>query len=429
MTTAEHDQTDAQYALKKEALPPIETVYNPHSLEYCEDPVPQWRELVKRGPLVWYPIWQAWIMTGINDITGCWRTEYLSSDFYDWEYAPPRPPESEWTNFERALIGHSLVADKDHHRLVRKISSPAFSRNVIEAIGMRIEPDIKRLFDELGTPDSFDYMEKVAAHIPFISITRIVGIPEKYWDDFKPVVTSFTEAWNPTISEARRQKARDDSNRAIDIIRVIIAERRLMPQQDDFLSALIQVEKENEQFGEWDIITLVLALIGAGADTTLIAQQWSVYSLLKNRDQISAALETPEAFGKAFTEVMRWSANSKMGFARYAPEDMEILGQKIRKGQMVLLMPHLKDYDPQYYSEPEKFDLNRSYDKDVLFGYGPRFCIGAALAKRQLYLTLTELFSRFPDAQLAIEPERDETDHNSIAFKKLVIRTNAEVTG
>lgn len=57
-------------------------------------------------------------MTGIKDIMDCWRTGYLSSDFYDWEYAPPRPPESEWINFERALIGHSLVADKDHHCLV-----------------------------------------------------------------------------------------------------------------------------------------------------------------------------------------------------------------------------------------------------------------------------------------------------------------------
>lgn len=50
MTTMEQDQHEAQYFLKKEASPPIETVYNPHSLEYCEDPVPQWRELVKRGP-------------------------------------------------------------------------------------------------------------------------------------------------------------------------------------------------------------------------------------------------------------------------------------------------------------------------------------------------------------------------------------------
>ncbi|WP_081870025.1 cytochrome P450 [Endozoicomonas numazuensis] len=407
-----------------EALPPIEEVFNPHSKEYCENPIPQCMELKKRGRLVWYSPWQAWIMTQITDIMECWRTEYLSSDFYDWEFAPARPPEAQWTNFERAMIGHSLVADKDHHRLIRKVSSPAFSRNVVDAIQKRIEPDVVKLFDDLGEPETFDYMEKISNHIPFISITRMVGIPEKYWDDFKPVVTTFTEAWNATISEERRAKAREDSNRAIDIIKQVIAERRESPQQDDFLSALIQVEKENPDFQEWDIITLILALIGAGADTTLVAQQWSVYALLKHKDQAVEALESPESFAKAFTEIMRWAQNSKMGFARYAQDDMDVLGQQVRKGQMVLMMPHLKDYDSQYFDEPETFNIHRKFDPDVLFGYGPRFCIGAALARRQLYLTMSELFKRFPDAELAFEPEKDETDHNSVAFKELVIKTN-----
>ena len=40
--------------------------------------------------------------------------------------------------------------------------------------------------------------------------------------------------------------------------------------------------------------------------------------------------------------------------------------------------------------------MQRKFDPDVLFGYNPRYCIGAALAKRQLYLTISELFRRFP---------------------------------
>jgi cytochrome P450 len=60
----------------------------------------------------------------------------------------------------------------------------------------------------------------------------------------------------------------------------------------------------------------------------------------------------------------------------------------------------------------------------VLFGYGPRFCIGAALAKRQLYLTISELFKRFPNIELAEEPERDTTDHNAITFTRLMLKTN-----
>ena len=405
-------------------IEPIENLYDPNSEAYSINSTPQCLALAKRGKLVWYEPWQAWIMTRMPDIMACWKAEYLSSDFYDWEFAPVRPPEDQWSNFERALIGHSLVADHDHHRLVRRVTAPAFSRNVVDAIQRRIEPDVKKLFDELGEPDSFDYLEKVAHEIPFISITRTIGVPEKYWPDIKQVILTFTETWNPTISDERREKARQDSNRAIEILKVVIAERRQAPVQDDFLSILLKVEAENEGFEEWDIITLVLALIGAGADTTLVAQQWTVYALLKNPEQIEAAMQSPDSFGNAFSEIMRWSTSSKMGFARYAPEDMELLGQTVRKGQMVLLMPHLKDHDPDYYEDPETFDAKRDFNPDVLFGYGPRFCVGAALAKRQLYLTVSELFRRFPNIELECEPQRDTADHNSVTFKALKLKTN-----
>ncbi|MEQ8800900.1 MAG: cytochrome P450, partial [Haliea sp.] len=343
---------------------PIEALFNPASPEYLVDPVPQFLALARRGRLVWYEPWQAWIMTRMPDIMECWRNEYLSSDFYDWEFAPPRPLEDKWSNFERAMIGHSLLADHDHHRLVRRVVSPAFSRNVVDEIQRRIKPDVVKLIDALGDLESFDYIDKVANHIPFISISRMVGLPEKYWPEIKQVVMTFTEAWNPTISDERREAARQDSNRAIEILQRVIAERRANPGEDDFLSVLLKIEAENDNFGEWDIITLVLALIGAGADTTLVAQQWTLYSLLKHPDQIPAALESPDAFSNAFSEIMRWSLSSKMGFARYAPEDMEVLGQPVRKGQMVLLMPHLKDHAPEYYDHPERFDVKRTFDPD-----------------------------------------------------------------
>ncbi len=407
-----------------EAQPPLEELFNPNSLEYAYNPGPQCLALAERGPFVWYEPWQAWMMTQLPDIMACWKAEYLSSDFYDWEFAPPRPPEDQWSNFERALIGHSLVADHAHHRLVRKVVSPAFSRNVVDEIQRRIKPDVERLFKELGRPEVFDYKEAISNHIPFISITRMIGVPEKYWDAIKPVIMNFTQTWNPTISDEQREKARQECNQAIDILKEIVAERRHSPQQDDFLSELLKIEQENDKFEEWDILTLILALIGAGADTTLVAQQWTVYSLLKNRDQVATALATPESFANTFNEVARWGMNGKMGFARYAPQDMEILGQPVRRGQMVLLMPHLYKFNPEYFPEPEKFDVTRRFDPDIVFGYGPRYCIGAALAKRQLYLSMTELFKNFPNAELAEEPERDTSDHNSITFKKLLIKTN-----
>jgi len=380
--------------------------------------------LYKRGPLVFYEPWQAWIMTGIEDIMDCWKAEYLSSDFYDWEFAPERPPKEAWGNYETALIGHSLLADHDHHRLVRKIVAPAFSRHVVDEIQRRIEPDVRRLFDDLGTPTVFDFKEAIAQHIPFIAINRMIGIPEKYWDDIKPVVLRFTETWNPTISTERRASAIAECNNAIEVFKTVIAERRQSPREGDFLSVLLKVEAENDNFEEWDILCLLLALIGAGSDTTLVTLLWTVYGLLKHRDQIDTALATPESFATAFNEVSRWGVISKMGFARYAPRNMDLLGHSVKRGQMILMMPHLHEHDPAYFPEPESFDITRIFNPDIRFGYGPRFCIGAALAKKQLHMAVSELIKRFPNVELTQEPERDESDHNAITFSKLMLKTN-----
>ncbi len=185
--------------------------------------------------------------------------------------------------------------------------------------------------DSLKDKKEFDYIQEVAANIPFISITRMIGLPEKYWDEFKPAVMDFTKTWNPTISDEEREAARQQCNRAIDIIKEMLVERRQQPQKDDFLSMMLQLEQDNDNFEEWDIITLVLALIGAGAETTMHAQQWAVYAFLKFPDQIAPALASDQSFHNAFSELDRWSMRSKMGFARYAPKDMEVLGEQWTK--------------------------------------------------------------------------------------------------
>ncbi|MFT4615425.1 MAG: hypothetical protein ACI9NT_002579 [Bacteroidia bacterium] len=75
-----------------------------------------------------------------------------------------------------------------------------------------------QLFDGLGAPEVFDYKVEIAGHIPFISITRMLGIPEKFWPEIKQVIMVFTATWNPTISDEECESARQDSNRAIDIV-------------------------------------------------------------------------------------------------------------------------------------------------------------------------------------------------------------------
>ena len=192
-------------------------------------PHPQCLALMRRGRLVWYEPWQAWIARpACRTSWPAGRRSPCPRISTTGEFAPPRP-RGPVDQFRTGPDRSQPAGGPDHHRLVRRVTAPAFSRNVVDSIQRKIEPDVKRLFDELGTPERFDYIEKIAAHIPFISITRMVGIPEKYWPDIKQVIMTFTETWNPTISGRAQEKARQDSNRAIDILKLVIAERRQAP--------------------------------------------------------------------------------------------------------------------------------------------------------------------------------------------------------
>ena len=190
----------------QQELPPIEDIFDPHSEQYMNDPIPACLELARRGQLVWYEPWQAWIMTRMADIMQCWKTEPLSSDFYDWEFAPARPPEDRWSNFERAMIGHSLLADHDHHRLVRKVVSPAFSRNVVDKRSRRRS---SRTWSNCSTTSAARRCSTTRPRSPSTSPSS----PSPAWWASRrntgrissKVILSFTETWNPTISDEQRE--------------------------------------------------------------------------------------------------------------------------------------------------------------------------------------------------------------------------------
>ena len=163
------------------SLPPVEEVFNPSSEAYSLDPRSTVYGLGRaRGRLVFYPPWNAWIMTQMEDIMDCWQQEYLSSDFYDWEFAPERPAEDQWQNFERAMIGPQSTS--------RSRPSPIGTQGCVSGIfsamwwrisSARIKPDIVKLLESLIDKKTFDYIEEVATNIPFISITRMIRFAPK----------------------------------------------------------------------------------------------------------------------------------------------------------------------------------------------------------------------------------------------------------
>ena len=97
-----------------------------------------------------------------------------------------------------------------------------------------------------------------------------------------------------------------------------------------------------------------------------------------------------------------WPPSSLGGLPRYAHADIDIAGVHIRAGDAVLLSSSTANRDPGVYTDPERFDATRGTTTHLAFGYGPRYCIGASLARVELKAVFAALPRRLPGLHLAV---------------------------
>jgi cytochrome P450 len=126
----------------------------------------------------------------------------------------------------------------------------------------------------------------------------------------------------------------------------------------------------------------------------------------------------------ALHEILRHGSQGIFGIFRYSLEDQIYAGQFIRKGQAVNVNMSTAWNDPIKWPNPEKFDITRKLDGNIIFGIGPHFCIGTFLVRAQTKLFVNELVKRFPNATLKGDIDYDYKSALSRRITKLGVYTN-----
>jgi cytochrome P450 family 142 subfamily A polypeptide 1 len=108
--------------------------------------------------------------------------------------------------------------------------------------------------------------------------------------------------------------------------------------------------------------------------------------------------------GSAVEESLRWVSPIK-NMARTATRDVELHGKTIREGQKLLLLYPSANRDEGQFTDPMTFDVARTPNDHVAFGFGPHFCLGAALARLELRVAFERVLDRLPDLRLAAAAE------------------------
>ena len=141
----------------------------------------------------------------------------------------------------------------------------------------------------------------------------------------------------------------------------------------------------------------------AGAETTGSLVNHGLLALLRHPARLDELRAHPERLPAAIDELGRFDFPTKF-VTRYALEDLEVAGRKIRKGALIFGSPGAANRDPAVFEEPDRLDFARPTGASLTFGAGAYFCLGAALARLEAQEMIGQLLARFPAPDLAAEP-------------------------
>ncbi|MGH8967820.1 MAG: cytochrome P450, partial [Actinomycetes bacterium] len=127
--------------------------------------------------------------------------------------------------------------------------------------------------------------------------------------------------------------------------------------------------------------------------------------LLSDRHRWEGLLADPSLVRVAVEETLRLDTNAGFGMVRYVDEDTDVAGTRITKGTTVVCSMAAANRDERTFDHADELDLARSPNPHLAFGAGPHSCLGQALARTELQVTLEVLLRKLPTLELAVPPE------------------------
>ncbi|MER7985476.1 cytochrome P450 [Streptomyces noursei] len=302
------------------------------------------------------------------------------------------------------LSGTILNMDAPDHTRLRRLVSRAFTARKITDLRPRvadIADDVLRRLPEHAVDGVVDLIPHFAYPLPITVICELVGIPEADRSQWRE--------WSTHLVSLRPELHPETFPEMIDHIHALIRERRAA-LTDDLLSELIRVhDDDGSRLSDVEMVTMVLTLVLAGHETTAHLITNGVAALLTHPDQLQLLKSDAGLLPRAVHELMRWCGPVHLTQMRYATEDVELAGVRIKKGEAVTPVLVSANHDPRHFADPARLDLTRQpagrAENHVGFGHGMHYCLGASLARQEAEVAFGKLLAHYPDVSLAVAPE------------------------
>lgn len=319
---------------------------------------------------------------------------------------------------------HTLEAmDGAEHRDKRAIGADWFGPRAMRRMQARVSALARQYVDRMLEFDgACDFVTDVAAHYPLDTILSLLGLPES---DFPLLLDLTRQLFGNADAEVGRGRSAEDFTAVqrdlFDYFNALTAARRAEPTED-LASAIANAVVDGEPLSEFDAASYYVLIATAGHDTTTATIAGGLRALMEHPDQLARLTRNPELLPAAVDEMVRWVTPIKC-FLRTATEDYTLRGVTIRKGDALLLSYPSANRDEDVFQDPFRFNMERSPNRHLAFGFGVHYCLGAVMAKMEARAFFAELLPRLERVEFAGEPELAATNfigglkHLPISYK------------
>ena len=367
--------------------------------EFFADPYPTYARLRAEGGIVAIApgIW----LTGNYAIADSLLCDRRMGRAYDegvrLRYGEQRRQDPVFQAYGRMLL---LLNPPDHTRL-RGLLMKVFNARQIAELRQLVQTLADELLDRVQAQGQADLVRDYALPLPMAVICSLLGVPATDGLLFSAAVNAMVKALDFVPMDVAQLAAANQATLQLqEYFGALLAERRRQPGHD-LISLLLSAEDQGQRFADEEIIANIVLLFLAGHETTASMIGNSLIALHRHPHQLAELQADPALLPAAVAECLRYDGSVQLTM-RAAQEDLSVAGHDIKQGQLVYISLGAANRDPQQFAEPDVLNIHRREQngRQLTFGGGIHYCLGARLATVELEVALATLFRRLPNLQL-----------------------------
>ena len=314
---------------------------------------------------------------------------------------------------ELAAHGHKIVIremDPPRHTKLRNVLKWDFTPRAVASWAVPVRRWVREYLAEAARRGECDFVFDVAARVPTQQFSQMLGVPEADRAQLEDLANIVAYGSNAHGDPANNVDAVGANRQVEEYFSRMLSDRARIPAKD-LTTTLAHGRIDGEPLSYDEQLRNLSFLLVAGLETTRNGIAAGLYELLRHPAELEKLVADPSLVNSAVEEILRY-ASPIYHDLRVAARDTMLGGQKIERGDLVSKWLASANRDEDVFDNPDSFDITRTPNPHLAFGYGQHFCLGANLARVEMRTTLEELIPYLQQIELADEPQR--TGNSSI---------------